>query len=84
MQKSKPQSKQAPICTTIIMKLFTLFQHQSTFLKQLLKMKTNKTRGLNTPRNKELTSSEQKSRQKTKAKRSTRKREHSLNDKSEN
>jgi hypothetical protein len=42
MQKSKPQSKQATICTTISMKLFTLFQHQSTFLKQLLKMKINK------------------------------------------
>jgi hypothetical protein len=41
MQKSKPQSKQAPICTTIGMKLFSLFQHQSTFLKQLLKMKNN-------------------------------------------
>jgi hypothetical protein len=41
MQKSKPQSKQAPICTTIGMKLFSLFQHQPTFLKQLLKMKTN-------------------------------------------
>jgi hypothetical protein len=41
MQKSKPQSKEGPICTTIGMKLFSLFQHQSTFLKQLLKMKTN-------------------------------------------
>jgi hypothetical protein len=41
MQKSKPQSKQAPICTTINMKPFALFQHQSTFLKQLLKMKSN-------------------------------------------
>jgi hypothetical protein len=41
MQKSKPQSKQAPICTTLGMKLFSLFQHQSTFLKQLLRMKTN-------------------------------------------
>jgi hypothetical protein len=41
MQKSKPQSKQAPIYTTIGMKLFSLFQHQSTFLKQLLEMKTN-------------------------------------------
>jgi hypothetical protein len=41
MQKSKPQSKQAPICTTIGMTLFSLFQHQSAFLKQLLKMKTN-------------------------------------------
>jgi hypothetical protein len=41
MQKSKPRSKQAPICTTIGMKLFYLFQHQSTFLKQLLKMKIN-------------------------------------------
>jgi hypothetical protein len=41
MQKSKPQSTQAPICTTIGMKLFSLFQHHSTFLDQLLKMKTN-------------------------------------------
>jgi hypothetical protein len=41
MQKSKPQSKEAPICTTIGMKLFSLFQYQSTFLQQLLKMKTN-------------------------------------------
>jgi hypothetical protein len=41
MQKSKPQSKQAPIYTTIGMQLFSLFQHQSTFLKQLLKMKIN-------------------------------------------
>jgi hypothetical protein len=32
IQKFKPQSKQAPICTTIGMKLFSLFQHQSTFL----------------------------------------------------
>jgi hypothetical protein len=40
MQKSKPQSKQAPICTTIGMQLFSLFQHQSTFLNQLLKMKS--------------------------------------------
>jgi hypothetical protein len=42
MQKSKPRSKQAPICTTIGMQLFSLFQHQATFLKQLLKMKSNK------------------------------------------
>jgi hypothetical protein len=42
MQKSKSQSKQAPICTTIGMKLFSPFQHQATFLKQLLNMKTNK------------------------------------------
>jgi hypothetical protein len=41
MQKSKPQSKQGPICTTQSMKLFSLFQHQSTFLKQLSKMKIN-------------------------------------------
>jgi hypothetical protein len=40
MQKSKPQSKQAPIYTTIGMKLFSLFQNQSNFLNQLLKMKT--------------------------------------------
>jgi hypothetical protein len=38
----------------------------------------------NTPCFKEITSSEQNSRRKMKAKRSTRKREHSLNEKSEN
>jgi hypothetical protein len=37
MQKSKPQSKQAPICTTIGMKLFSLFQHQPTFFDSTLK-----------------------------------------------
>jgi hypothetical protein len=42
MQKSKPQSKQAPICITFGMKFFYLFQHHSTFLNQLLKIKTNK------------------------------------------
>jgi hypothetical protein len=84
MQKSKLQSKQASICTTIGMELFSLFQHQSTFLNQFLKMKTNIDQSLNTPWYKEITRSEQKSRRKTKAKRSTRKREHSLNDKSEN
>jgi hypothetical protein len=41
MQKSKPRSKQAPICTTIGMKLFSPFQYQSAFLNQLLKIKTN-------------------------------------------
>jgi hypothetical protein len=41
MQKSKPQSKQAPIWATIGMNFFTLFQDQTTFLKQLLKMKIN-------------------------------------------
>jgi hypothetical protein len=40
MQKSKPQSKQAPIYTTIDMKLFSLFQHHSIFLKPLFEMKT--------------------------------------------
>jgi hypothetical protein len=84
MQKYKPQSKQAPICTTTGMKLFFLFQHQSTFLKQLLEMKTNiDQRSKNTllQRNNKFW---KKIKAKTKAKHSTRKREHSLNDKSEN
>ena len=34
MIKSKSQSKQASFCTTISMKLPTLFQHQLTYLKQ--------------------------------------------------
>jgi hypothetical protein len=41
MQKYKPQSKQAPICTTIGIKQFSLFQHHSTFLKPIFEMKTN-------------------------------------------
>jgi hypothetical protein len=41
MQKSKPQSKQAPICTTIGLKLFSLFQHHSNLFESPLLMKTN-------------------------------------------
>jgi hypothetical protein len=66
------------------MKQFTLFQHQSTFLKQLSKMKSNKDQRSKQPSYKEITSSAQEQRRKTKAKSNTRKREHSLNDKSEN
>jgi hypothetical protein len=42
MQKFKSQSKQAPICTTIGMKLLFLFSNTNQpFLNQLLKMETN-------------------------------------------
>jgi hypothetical protein len=84
MQKSNPQSKQAPICTTIGMKHFSLFQHQSTFLKQILKMKTNidqRSKHNLLQRNNKFW---KKIKAKMKAKRSTKKREHSLNNKSEN
>jgi hypothetical protein len=84
MQKSKPQSKQAPICTTIVMIFFSLFQHHSTFLNQLLKMKTiidERSKYTLKQRNNKIWT---KIKAKTKAKRSTRKREHSLNEKSEN
>jgi hypothetical protein len=38
-----PGRRSAPgAISTISMKLFTIFQHQTTFLKQLLKMKSNK------------------------------------------
>jgi hypothetical protein len=84
MQKSKPQSKQAPICTTIGTKLFSLFQHQSTFLKQLLKMKTNIDQRSKYTLLQRTNKFWTKIKVKTKAKRSTRKREHSLNEKSEN
>jgi hypothetical protein len=84
MIKSKQQSKQAPFCITISMKQFTLFQHESTFWNNSQRWKPTKTRGLNTPSYKELRSSEQEQRRKIKAKHSTRKREHSLNDESEN
>jgi hypothetical protein len=35
MQNSKPQSKQAPICTTIGMKIFLFSNNIQPFLKQL-------------------------------------------------
>jgi hypothetical protein len=42
MKKPKPQSTQAPSCTTILHKAFSLFQHHLKFLKTPLLMKTNK------------------------------------------
>jgi hypothetical protein len=42
MKKSKPQSKQAPFCTTILHKAFSLFQHHLKFLETPLLMKTKK------------------------------------------
>jgi hypothetical protein len=35
MQKPRPQSTQAPSCTTFLHKAFSLFQHHSNFFKQL-------------------------------------------------
>jgi hypothetical protein len=66
------------------MKLFLFSNTIRTFLAQLFRWKPTWTRGKNTPWCKDITRSEQKSRQKMKAKCSSRKREHSLNDKSEN
>jgi hypothetical protein len=83
MKKSKLQSKQAPFCTTFLHETFLFSNTIWTFLKQLYWWKPTWTRGQNTPWCKDITRSEQKSRQKTKAKRSFRKREHLLNDKSE-
>jgi hypothetical protein len=65
------------------MKLFLFSNTIRTFLKQLFWWIPTWTRGQNTPWCKDKTRFEQKSRQKMKAKRSSRKREHSLNDKSE-
>jgi hypothetical protein len=42
MKKPKPQSTQAPSCTTILHKAFSLFQHHLKFLKTPLLMKNNK------------------------------------------
>jgi hypothetical protein len=33
MQKSKPQSKQAPFCTTFLHETFSLFQHHSNLFE---------------------------------------------------
>jgi hypothetical protein len=41
MQKSKPQSKQAPFYTTFSHETFSLFQHQSNLFETTLLMKTN-------------------------------------------
>jgi hypothetical protein len=41
MQKSKPQSKQAPFCTTFLHETFSLFQHHSNLFETTLLMKTN-------------------------------------------
>jgi hypothetical protein len=41
LEKSKPQFKQAPFCTTFFMKLFSLFQHHSNLFETTLLMKTN-------------------------------------------
>jgi hypothetical protein len=82
MQKPKPQSKQAPFYTTFLHETFLFSNTIQTFLKQLFWWKPTWTRGQNIPWYKDITRSEQKSRWKTKAKRSSRKREHLLNDKS--
>jgi hypothetical protein len=42
MKKPKPQSTQAPSCTTFLHKAFSLFQHHLKFLKTPLLMKTKK------------------------------------------
>jgi hypothetical protein len=65
------------------MKFFLFSNTIRTFLKQLFWWKPTWTRGQNTSWYKDITRSEQKPRKKMKAKRSSRKREHSLNDKSE-
>jgi hypothetical protein len=65
------------------MKLFFFSNTIRTFLKQIFWWIPTWTRGQNTPWCKDKTRSEQISRQKTRAKRSSKKREHSLNDKSE-
>jgi hypothetical protein len=41
MQKPKPQSKQAPFCTTFLHETFSLFQHHSNIFETTLLMKTN-------------------------------------------
>jgi hypothetical protein len=84
MLKSKQQSKQAPICTTISMKPLLFSNTNQPIWNNSQGWKSTKTRGLNTPSYKELTSPEQKQKRKIKAKPSTSKREHSQNDKSEN
>jgi hypothetical protein len=63
--------------------LFLFFNTIRTFLTQLFWWKPTWSRGKNTPWYKDITRSDHKSRWKLKTKRSSRKREHSLNDESE-
>jgi hypothetical protein len=84
MKKSKLQSTQAPFCTTFLHETFSLFQHHSNLFETTLLMNTNIEQRSKYTLMQDKTRSEQKSRQKTKAKRSSRKREHSLNNNSEN
>jgi hypothetical protein len=42
MKNHKPQSTQAPSCTTFLRQASSLFQHHLKFLKTPLLMKTNK------------------------------------------
>jgi hypothetical protein len=85
MQKSKPQSKQAPICTTLGMKLFFLFSNTiQPFWNHSFEIKTNIDQWSKYTLIQRYNKSEQKSRRKMKVKHSSRKREHSLNDKSKN
>jgi hypothetical protein len=83
MQKPRLQSTQAPFVPLFCMKLFLFSNTIQTFLKQLFWWIPTWTGGQNTPWCKDITKFEHKSRQKSKPKHSSRKREHSLNDKSE-
>jgi hypothetical protein len=41
MQKPRPQSTQAPFCTTFLHKTFSLFQHHSNLFEETLLRKTH-------------------------------------------
>jgi hypothetical protein len=82
MQKPKPQYTQAPFCTTFCIKLFLFSNTIRIFLKQIFWLIPTWNRGQNTPWCKDIRRSKHKSRWKTKAKHSNKKK-HSLNDKSE-
>jgi hypothetical protein len=84
MKKPKPQSTQAPSCTTFLHKAFSLFQHHSNFLNPTFLRKTNmvqrKKYTLMNRYNKIWTQIKAK----TKPKAVAEKEEHSVFDKSEN
>jgi hypothetical protein len=83
MQKPKPQSTQAPFCITFLHETFSLFQHHSNLFKTTLLMNTNMDQRSKYTLLQRYNKIWTKIKAKTKAKRSSRKREHSLNDKSE-
>jgi hypothetical protein len=84
MQKSGLQSKQAPFCTTFLHETFSLFQHPSNLFETTFFYEYQHRPDFQIHLDAKIKQDlNKKSRQKAKAKCTSRKRKHSLDDKSE-